>query len=109
MPTPSAHPALDPQTLSCATGSYPWDTWKAQALAAGLAEELAWLGRDLMREAYMHDWSKRLCRECGWSDEGAAMLKLALSDPTKARKRWNYLLATDGGNYPQGAADLPAE
>jgi len=95
--------ALDQHILACVPGSYPWDAWKAKALAAGLSEELAWLGRGLMREAYCHAWSKRLCRECGWSDEGAALLQRALADPVKAGKRWNLLLATDGGNYPEGA------
>jgi len=106
---PPPNSILDQHILSCVPGSYPWDEWKAKALAAGLEEELAWLGRALMREAYQHGWNKRLCRECGWSDEGAALLHLALSAPAKARKRWNLLLATDGGNYPLGAADLPAE
>ena len=107
LPPPDS--ALDQHILSCVPGAYPWDTWKAQALATGLEEELAWLGRAVMREAYQHSWNKRLCRECGWSDEGAAMLQRALSDPAQARKRWTLLMATDGGNYPLGAADLPAE
>ncbi|MEW6281770.1 MAG: hypothetical protein AB1758_24395, partial [Candidatus Eremiobacterota bacterium] len=58
--------------------------------------ELAQLGRDMMREAAMHDWRPGLQAECGWVDEGAGMLAFALSQPEPAEKRWVWLLETDG-------------
>jgi hypothetical protein len=89
--------ALDEKMLACQPGGYPWDEWKVKALAAGVPEALAWSGRAVMREAYNHDWPRRLQRECGLDDEGAAMLELALQHPEQAAKRWEWLEATDGG------------
>ena len=89
--------ALDEKMLACQPGGYPWDEWKVKALAAGVSEALAWAGRAVMREAYNHDWPRRLQRECGLDDEGAAMLELALQHPEQAAKRWEWLEATDGG------------
>jgi hypothetical protein len=80
-----------------AQGRYAWDRWEARATEAGLAQELAALGRAVMREAVQHDWTPRLKAECGWLDEGQAMLELALRDAPAAAERWDYLLATDGG------------
>lgn len=91
--------ALDEQMLACQPGGYPWDEWQTKALAAGVPASLAWAGRAVMREAYNHDWPQRLRDECGWDDEGAAMLELALTQPEQAAKRWEWLEATDGGRY----------
>lgn len=91
--------ALDAKILTCRVGEYPWDEWKVKALAAGVPEDLATAGRAVMREAYNHDWPKRLQKECGWGDEGAAMIMLALKEPEKAAKRWEWLEATDGGRH----------
>ncbi len=91
--------ALDESILQCQPGGYPWDAWKAKALAAGVPEALAWSGRAVMREAYNHNWPERLQEECGWGDEGAAMLELALQHPEQAAERWEWLEATDGGSY----------
>jgi hypothetical protein len=77
-------------------GDYPWDRWRRRSIAAGLAEDLAQLGRDVMREAAQHGWDEDLCQEMGWADEGTAMLELALRDPDSARSRWRHLLQTDG-------------
>ena len=85
-----------PNLDHCQPGSYPWDDWQAQALEAGLARELAVLGRALMREAIQHNWRPQLQSECGGNDEGEAMLELALSDPEQTTKRWEHLLRTDG-------------
>jgi len=54
------------------------------------------LGRLTLREAFQHDWSKRLKSLCGWHDDGRRMARLALRSPEKARRRWQRLLATDG-------------
>lgn len=73
--------ALDGRVLSCAFGHYPWDDWERAALAAGVPEDLAGLGRLTMREAYQHQWSDRLKSLCGWRDDGKRMTKLALRSP----------------------------
>lgn len=70
--------------------------WQKWALEDGVPEELAGLGRALIREADQHNWSQSLQNECGWSDSGAAMLRLALESPAEARERWEFLLASDG-------------
>ena len=87
--------------LECSYGHYPWDDWQAEALAAGVSEALTGLVRAVMREAFQHDWSRRLKSLCGWRDDGKRMIKLALSSPDTARKRWQRLLDTDGyrGQY----------
>ncbi len=73
-----------------------WTLLHVLWLEAGLSDDLAWLGRDLMREAVQHAWSEELKAECGWEDEGQAMLELALRAPRKAEKRWQRLMDTDG-------------
>lgn len=77
-------------------GEFPWDEWKARATAAGVPEDLAGLGRAVVREAYQHSWSPELQTECGWDDDGEAMIELALRDPAHASRRWSLLLETDG-------------
>jgi len=75
---------------------YAWDEWQQRAKAAGVAEDLAQLGRSLMREADQHSWPEELQAECGWDDDGATMIALAVADPTAARDRWSWLMNTDG-------------
>lgn len=77
-------------------GDYPWDHWKKWALEDGVSKDLAELGRGLIREADQHCWSEALQAECGWADDGRAMIELALKHPEEARKRWLELLSTDG-------------
>ena len=67
------------------------------AVEDGVPGDLAQLGCDLIREADQHGWSMKLQQECGWNDSGAAMIKLALNEPEKARDRWQHLMETDGG------------
>ena len=92
---------FDPVVWQCVFGHYPWDDWERDALAAGVPESLAGLGRLTVREAYQHDWSDRLKSLCGWYDRGGRMIRLALRSPKTAEKRWNRLLETDGlrGEY----------
>jgi len=76
---------------------YAWDRWKTKALATGVAEELAALGRAVMRDHYQHNW-------LSYGNEvsprsGDAMLRLALSEPEKAATHWQWLLDTDGGKH----------
>lgn len=90
-------PVLNPHNLRpCEPGAYPWDGWEERAKSAGVVEELAQLGRSLIREAMQHNWDAGLQNECGWSDDGEAMIALALSDPAAATERWEHLLRTDG-------------
>jgi hypothetical protein len=93
---------LDERVLSCTFGNYPWDAWERRALAAGVAKELAQLGRAVMREAYNHGWDERLKTFCGWHDDGAQMLADALRAPASVSRQWEILLRTDGlrGDYP---------
>ena len=80
----------------CVCGQYPWDHWQRIALDRGVPEELATLGRSLMREASQHAWGERLRSLCGWNDEGRRMIALALRSPKTAKQRWSWLLETDG-------------
>jgi len=79
-----------------APGDFAWDHWKTWATRDGIAEELADLGRAVIREAYQHNWPEALKAECGWEDDGKEMLRLAQKEPDRARIRWKYLLESDG-------------
>lgn len=79
-----------------APGDYAWDHWQQWAQADGVPLELAQLGRSIIREAYQHDWPDELKAECGWQDDGTAMIELARQQPDRARIRWQYLLESDG-------------
>jgi hypothetical protein len=87
--------------LDCTYGNYPWDAWHGWALARGLDAGLAGLGRLLIREAFNHGWPENLKSLCGWSDDGQALLALALRAPKAARRQWDILMRTDGlrGDY----------
>lgn len=76
---------------------FAWDAWEERAKAGGVVADLAQLGRAVMREADQHAWSEELQAECGWADDGDAMIALALDKPEIARSRWSWLLDTDGG------------
>ena len=104
--TPVSTPRLDPNAvLGCQFGHYPWDDWHRWVLAQGLDEDLAGSGRLLIREAFNHDWPGWLKAACGWSDNGQALLALALCSPRKARRQWDILMRTDGlrGDYPSSS------
>jgi hypothetical protein len=96
--TPAARTELDDRILASAPGSYPWDDWQRAAEAAGVAPELATLGRSVMREAYQHDWCAQLKYECGLDnpDTAAGMIACAREQPHLMEARWQWLLATDG-------------
>ena len=69
-----------------------WERWFDQALEQGVDDDLASLGRSVIREARMLSWGKDREAECGWLDDGEAMLELALVDPERARAAWQALL-----------------
>jgi len=88
-------------------GAYPWDLWQARAIERGVPEDLAALGRSVMREAINHAWCDTLQHECGvplerfglesrGEEPGSAMILRALEDPDRYRARWRWLLETDG-------------
>jgi hypothetical protein len=89
-------------------GAYPWDLWQARAIERGVPEDLANLGRSVMREAINHGWCDTLQYECGVTLErfglqsrgdnepGSGMILRALDDPDRYRARWSWLLETDG-------------
>lgn len=81
----------------CKYGEYPWDHWAARAKDAGVAENLAQLGRSVMRDADQHAWCRELWERCGWTEESAAgMIAYALRSPAEAKKQWEQLMETDG-------------
>jgi len=87
--------------LGCQYGHYPWDDWHRWAMAQGLGQDLAGSGRLLIREAFQHGWDPWLQSLCGWSDDGQALLALALRSPRAADRQWDILMRTDGlrGDY----------
>jgi hypothetical protein len=69
-----------------------WETWFEEALEAGVDDELARLGRSVIREAFMLHWKELRREQAGWGDGGEAMLDLAVSHPSLAAVRWRALL-----------------
>jgi hypothetical protein len=77
-----------------------WGNWYARSLAAGVERSLARLGMWAYRMSKERAWREDLVKECGWSDRGKAMLRLALKTPDRAFERWSYLLDTIGETKP---------
>lgn len=69
-----------------------WERWFERALEQGVDEELAGLGRSLIREASEAGWSDDAAAEGGLLDDGEAMLELALLQPDHAAAHWQALL-----------------
>ncbi|MGC9215158.1 hypothetical protein [Acidithiobacillus sp.] len=72
---------------------FEWDEWKARAVAQGVPEDLAELGRRIMRDAYMQRWPEDVLSDCGWDDDGFGMLALACAKPAETRRDWERLYA----------------
>lgn len=70
---------------------FEWDEWKTQAVAMGVTEDLAELGKTLMRDSYMQRWPEKVLSDCGWNDDGFGMLALARAKPQQARQAWERL------------------
>ena len=98
-PADEAPRLRDDEVMGSAYGAYPWNGWEKYALDQGVAADLATLGRDLIREAWQHDWDESLKARCGWSDDGRRLLRQALRSPARAAARWQHLLDTDGGRF----------
>jgi hypothetical protein len=69
-----------------------WERWYERAIEEGVDEELASLGRNVMRMAFDRLWDEELRAECGLLDEGEAMLDLAMYAPDRAEVHWRTLL-----------------
>jgi hypothetical protein len=80
----------------CEYGDYPWDRWAERARKTGVDDDLAGLGRSLIREFYNHSWSSEIAETCGYLDDGEGLIALALSNRDLATRRWQHLLDTDG-------------
>jgi len=78
---------------------YDWNIWLACALAHGLKEEVAILGRDCYREAYGIPGMTICKKNVDGKDNGQAMLQFALKNPKAAKKRWRFLMETDGERF----------
>jgi hypothetical protein len=72
-----------------------WERWFERAVEEGVEEDLATLGRSLIREARLLGFRDERLAQCGWMDEGEAMLQLALLDPEAAEEAWHTLLDDD--------------
>lgn len=62
--TPETKPLDDATWTPC---DYPWDRWYEHARGRGVGEELAQLGRSVMREAYQHQWHGVIAKRYGWA------------------------------------------
>lgn len=84
--------------LAATPDHYPWDDWQRDAVAAGVAPELAALGRSVIREAHQHSWCDSLKYECGVTSDDCAqgMILEAKDQPEFCHIRWGWLLTTDG-------------
>lgn len=74
-----------------------WDQlgWDHSAKQNGNSEQLAVLGRCVIREAFPHLWPAELQAAWGWEERRREMLRLALEEPERAQIRWKYLLDSD--------------
>ncbi len=71
---------------------FEWDWWHGDALERGLDEDLADLGRAVLREAVQHGWNPRLRALC----LGDVLGEVLLRAPGLARRLCELLLETDG-------------
>ena len=62
-----------------AQNSY-WDDWQREALAAGVAPELAKLGMEVLRAHRKNRWPKEFL---GREDDGPHMLTLCVEEPAQ--------------------------
>ena len=62
-----------------------WDDWEQKALAAGVASDLAQLGREVMRDHSEHGKGDHLMGE---KSDGDNMLAICLKDAAAARQRF---------------------
>lgn len=83
----------------CTCADSLWNRWAKEAGEAGIDAELVRLGSAVIQNAAKCGWSYERKVECGWLDEGAEMMYLALVAPDRTRCRWKYLLDTNGGEY----------
>lgn len=92
-----ASPATEPAPLRVHPEPpvYPWDFWARDALARGLAPELAILGRAVIRETDQHAWSGVAERFAYEHVVGELMTR----SPDLAKRLYEVILETDGLRY----------
>lgn len=72
-----------------------WDAWKTKALAAGVPQHLADLGRELMRDLAQHTAGEIRC--LGHEADGDKMIAMALAAPVTMELRFASDLRTPVG------------
>ena len=85
MNPPDPNPIYQPPTFE-------WDHWETYALERGLDENLAALGRAVLREVVQHNWSPQMHRLCNQD----VLLELLLFAPALGERLCRVLLETDG-------------
>lgn len=74
-----------------------WDIFLVYAMAYGVPNDLACLGRECIRKAHMHDWKSELQAQYHLAEAGGSMIQFALQEPARAREIWSGLIRTEGG------------
>jgi hypothetical protein len=79
-----------------------WDVWKAQALEAGVSEELAALGREILRDYQQHGLAAEDPRGLELGADGDHLRELALRAPNTAFVDFNACLIWGGASGLDG-------
>jgi hypothetical protein len=78
-----------------------WEDWYAEAIAAGVPEDVASAGRTLMRVALEEEgpgdrWDDDISDMAGIEDDGLAMIEFGVRRPGTALRVWRRIAATSG-------------
>jgi hypothetical protein len=104
---PDAPRLREEEVLDSPSADCPWYDWEKWARAQGVPADLAMLGRDVMRAAWVDTWPPEVRAVCGWRDDGRGMRRLARRRPDLAQRRWSQWLNSQGGQVdPQTGARL---
>jgi hypothetical protein len=91
--------ALDPLP-SDGTAWENWQNWYARAIAAGVHEDVAAVGRAVIWRIYddhgENQWHETVLRLAGFDDAGLDMIRLALARPQTAVHIWWRIFETRG-------------
>lgn len=80
---------MKPRSQGDTLGTLPWDGWFEQARASGVAEHLALLGREVMRDVVQHGLDESIT--LGARDDGPLLIDMMLLAPISTET----LLAVD--------------